>query len=95
MAKTKSSNKEQLELMREEVLFTEMQARFWKANYDVKHYTLEDARITPEYNAYLQTANEKMMKAMEELEASPDPNLTIESKIISPSKDILIVQPNT
>jgi len=41
--------KQEFELKRQQVMDLELQARYWKANYDLKYYYLEDQKIDAEY----------------------------------------------
>ena len=40
----------QMEFMRDQVMEVELQARYWKAQWEAKYYTLEDAKIKEEYD---------------------------------------------
>ncbi len=71
-----------LDMMRDQVQELELQARYWKANHDTKYYTLEDAKLKEPYEKFFYEVQEKAMEAARELEASPDPNLTVESSVI-------------
>lgn len=52
--------------MRMQVVDLELKARFWKAQYEIRHYTLESERLGPQYDAFLNTSREAMVKALEE-----------------------------
>lgn len=51
--------------MRMQVVDLELKARYWKAQFEIRNYTLENERIQPEYNAFL----EAQQKKNEELQA--------------------------
>lgn len=82
MTKEEKDRKLRLEFMREQVQEVELQARYWKATHDTKFYSLADSKLKPEYEAYFAEIQAAAEKAAEDLEASPDPNLTVESSIL-------------
>jgi len=55
---------EDQERMRAEVVDLELKARYWKAQHDIRFYTLAAEKIQPEYDAYL----EEQKKKREEME---------------------------
>lgn len=60
---------DKMEKMRAEVVELELRARYWKAQYEVRHFTLEAEKIQPAYNEYLEAQrvkNEELQKAYEE-----------------------------
>lgn len=57
------------EEMRMQVVELELRARYWKAQYEVRHYTLEAEKVQPEYDLWLEgqkTKNEEAQKRFEE-----------------------------
>jgi|SRR5688572_17694433 len=83
-ALTKQEVARQHELMRERVIGVELQARFWKAQYDVRLYTLEAEKLQPAYLEYLKEQqkvtdelNKQYEDNLEKLKANPE--LTIEA----------------
>ena len=57
------------EQMRSEVVDLELKARYWKAQYDIRHYTLQAEEIQAPYNAYLEEQrklNEELQKKYQE-----------------------------
>ncbi len=58
------------EAVRMQVVDLELKARFWKANYELRHYTLESEKINGEYEEFLQRSRDAMMKAIEEARAN-------------------------
>lgn len=56
------------EAMRMQVVDLELKARYWKAQHDIRHYTLEAERIQPAYEEYLTIQKAKQEKAQQELE---------------------------
>lgn len=61
-------SKEQEE-MRSQVSDLEMKARYWKAQYDIRHYTLESEKLQPEYNTWLEDSKKAQEQAMATLMA--------------------------
>ncbi len=61
MKKENGVNKltESQEQMRMDVVEAELKARFWKAQYDIRHYTLEAEKIQPEYDKYIDEQRKK------------------------------------
>lgn len=59
------------EEMRMQVVDLELKARFWKAQYEIRHYTLESERLGPQYDAFLNASREAMIKALEEQRKAP------------------------
>lgn len=60
---------DEAEQNRLQVVEVELRARFWKAQYEVRYYTIEAEKIQPEYDEWLkaqQIKNEKMQKDFEE-----------------------------
>lgn len=57
-----------LELMRESVKEVELQARYWKAMYETKYYTLEDSKLKDEYEKYFLDVQARAEQAAEQLE---------------------------
>lgn len=57
----------QMEFMRDQVMEVELQARYWKAQWEAKYYTLEDAKIKPEYDEYFLKVKEASAAAVEQL----------------------------
>ena len=75
--KTKTNGVNQLtpdqETMRMQVVDLELKARYWKAQYEIRHYTLQAEREQPDYDAYLEdqkAKQEEMMKQFQEQLAS-------------------------
>ena len=57
------------EEMRQQVIELELKARYWKAQYDIRQYTLAAEKIQPEYDEYLEKQKEQrdeMIKQMQE-----------------------------
>lgn len=50
--------------MREQVVDLELKARYWEAQWKIRHFTLEAEKIQPEYDAYI----EEQRKINEELQ---------------------------
>ena len=57
---------EQQEEMRMKVVDLEIKARYWKAQWEIKHYTLEGVKLDPAYEEYVKVEQEKSQKAYEE-----------------------------
>jgi hypothetical protein len=60
---------EQQEAMRQEVVDLELRARYWKAQFEIRDYTLKAEKIQPEYDAFLEESkknNEAAQKRFEE-----------------------------
>lgn len=58
------------EQMRLQVVDLELKARYWKAQYDIRHYTLESEKLQESYDTFLTTSRDTMMKAIEEARKS-------------------------
>lgn len=62
----------QQQRMRETVVDLELKARYWKAQYEIKQYTLLGRDVEEDYNTYVKAEQEKAEKAqaefMEQLE---------------------------
>lgn len=57
------------EEMRLQVVELELRARYWKAQHDIRYYTLEAEKVQPEYDKWLadqKVKNEEAQKAFEE-----------------------------
>lgn len=59
---------EQLAL-RNQVLEMELKARYWKAQFETKYYTLESSKLDETYTKFLQDQREREIKAYEEYQA--------------------------
>jgi hypothetical protein len=60
--------KERIEQMRSTVIEDELRARYWKAKWETKYYQLEDSKISPEYEQFLQEEQAKLEKMQAERE---------------------------
>lgn len=56
------------EQRRLEAIELEIKARYWKAQYDIRYYTLEAEKIQPAYDEWLKNQREKQEKAQQELQ---------------------------
>ena len=65
----RNQQQELFESKRQTVLELELNARYWKAEYEIKHYTLLSEEIKPKYEAYVEAEREKMIKLRAEYEA--------------------------
>ena len=57
------------ENMRMQVVDLELKARYWKAQFEIRHFTLEAEKIQPDYDLYLEdqkAKQEEMMKKFQE-----------------------------
>lgn len=57
------------EKMRMQVVDLELKARYWKAQFEIRHFTLEAEKIQPLYEEYLaaeKAKQEEMMKKFQE-----------------------------
>ena len=82
MTPVEKAQKDRQEFMRNQVIESELQTRYWKSMYETKYYTLEDAKLKETYEAYYKQIQSEAIEAAEELEAIPDKNLTIETSVI-------------
>ena len=57
----------------EEVRLIELQARFWKANFELKDFYLKDKAITEEYNESVKSDLEKFASSQEAVIREVDP----------------------
>lgn len=68
---------DEMEEMRLKAIEVELKARFWKAQYEIRYYTLEAEKIQPEYEKYVEKQremNDKLMKEyMEQLQKENGP----------------------
>lgn len=63
---------EDQEHMRSQVVDLELKARYWKAQYDIRHYTLEAEKIQPEYNEFLKREEEEREAALKRFQEQID-----------------------
>lgn len=56
------------EEMRMRVVDMELRARFWKAQYEIRKYTLETNAMEEEYNAYMQDQLAREKEQLEKLQ---------------------------
>lgn len=67
---------EMMEAMRIEVVEAELKARYWKAQYELRHFTLEAEKLAADYTLYLEkerALQEQKMKAFrEQMEANKE-----------------------
>ena len=68
------------EAMRLQVIDLELKARYWKAQYEIRNFTLESEKLQPEYDEFLKVSNEALRKAIEAARTNPEntPGLVIE-----------------
>lgn len=60
--------KEEQELMRMQVIDLELKARYWKAQHDIRYFTLAAEGLQKEYDEYLLEQQTKRDEAMENLQ---------------------------
>lgn len=65
----KISLPEQMEIMRLEVVELELKARFWKANTEIRQYSLEYEQLEKPYAEYVERQQALAQKLKEEKEA--------------------------
>ena len=58
------AQKAKIEFMRAQVQELELQARYWKSQWETKYYTLEDAKLRDEYNAYIVKTQEDYLNEL-------------------------------
>lgn len=56
---------EEQQVLRNQVIEVELKARYWEAQWKVKHFTLQSSKLDEEYSAFLQAEREKEQKARE------------------------------
>lgn len=73
------------EAMRLQVVDLELKARYWKAQHDIRHFTLASEALQPQYDEFLKTSRESLMKAIEAAKVNPEltPGLNIEEKEVN------------
>lgn len=54
------------EAMRLQVVDLELKARYWKAQWEIRHYTLNAEALQPEYDTYVTKQKENAEKALQE-----------------------------
>jgi predicted nucleic acid-binding Zn-ribbon protein len=59
---------EEQEMMRLQVVDLELKARYWKAQHDIRYFTLAAESLQEEYEKYLQEQEVKRNEAMENLQ---------------------------
>lgn len=73
--------------MRSQVLDLELKARYWKAQYELRHYTLKANEVEPEYSAYIKKQAEDNTKLQEEyvkqMEANKEAGIDEITQILS------------
>ena len=62
---TQETFEQALTRKRNTVLELELNARYWKAQYELKHYTIEENKLREAYNAILQ-AKEQVLQQIDE-----------------------------
>lgn len=73
MAKVQQESFEQaLTQKRNTVLELELNARYWKAQYELKHYTIEENKLREAYNDIIQAKQSLLTKIDEEVKAIED-----------------------
>lgn len=73
MAKVQQESFEQaLTQKRNTVLELELNARYWKAQYELKHYTIEENKLREAYNEIIQAKQSLLTKIDEEVKAIED-----------------------
>lgn len=73
MAKAQQESFEQaLTQKRNTVLELELNARYWKAQYELKHYTIEENKLREAYNDIIQAKQSLLTKIDEEVKAIED-----------------------
>lgn len=65
LAQFEAQKRREAKMMKDQVDDLEMKARYWKAQFDIRHYTLEAEKLQPEYEIYM----EEQRKKNEELQA--------------------------
>ena len=67
------------EEMRKQVVDLELKARYWKAQYDIRHFTLESEALQEKYDAYIEEtrkageeAYKNLMAEMEKVKAEQE-----------------------
>jgi hypothetical protein len=59
---------EEQEMMRLQVIDLELKARYWKAQHDIRYFTLAAEGLQGEYEAYLKEQEAKRNEALENLQ---------------------------
>jgi len=59
---------EEQEMMRLQVIDLELKARYWKAQHDIRYFTLAAEGLQEEYEKYLQDQEAKRNEAMNNLQ---------------------------
>lgn len=59
---------EEQEMMRLQVIDLELKARYWKAQHDIRYFTLAAEGLQQEYEAYLKEQEAKRNEALENLQ---------------------------
>lgn len=59
---------EEQEMMRSQVIDLELKARYWKAQHDIRYFTLAAEGLQEEYEKYLQEQEVKRNEAIEKLQ---------------------------
>lgn len=55
-----------LKKMKAELVDLELKARYWKAQYEIRHYALKAEGLQVEYDAFLQGQQEQLQKMIDE-----------------------------
>lgn len=80
MTNQEKQQKAKVEFMRMQVQELELQARYWKAQWETKFYTLEDSKVKDEYDQFVIKTQEDYMNQLAqeraEFEASQTETLT-------------------
>lgn len=70
--------KQRVEFMREQVIELELQARYWKAQWETKFYTLEDSKVKDEYNDFIKKTQEEYLNNLAEDRAKLEATQAVE-----------------
>jgi hypothetical protein len=73
--------------MRSQVIDLELKARYWKAQYELRYYTLKSNEVEPEYSAYIKKQAEENARLQEEyikqMEANKEAGIDEITQILS------------
>lgn len=59
---------DQQEEQRKEIVDLELKARYWKAQFEIRYYTLEAEKVQPEYEKYLEAQRKLQQEQMEKFQ---------------------------
>lgn len=77
------------ESMRMQVVEMEMKARYWKAQFDIKYYTLESNKLEETYMKFVEEQRVKEQEAFERFKQQLEKDMVKEQPIEEPKEELV------